>query len=167
MEPAAGLPRDPDALESTGLYSWWADDEGRPTLGEPFGLILPPLIYAGQTGSTSRLAGVKRGTTLRSRILDNHFNDNVRSSTFRKTINSILLEPLKLRTQGPARLDEASKRRVSTWMRGHLAIATVRVEERSRLAGVEVEVLAGLGPALNLMGMATTPLLVFYTPLAP
>jgi hypothetical protein len=52
-------------------------------------------------------------------------------------------------------------------MRGHLAIATVRVEERSRLAGVEVEVLAGLGPALNLMGMATTPLLVFYTPLAP
>ena len=157
-EPAAGFPRDPQAVAGPGLYAWWADDEGRSTLGEPFGLTLPPLIYAGQTGATSRRAGVQRVSTLRSRIGSNHLSGNAGSSTFRKTLSSVLMAPLELHLSGKDRLDEISNRSVSMWMRRHLAIVTVQVEERSTLAEIEEAVLARLDPPLNLMGMALTPI---------
>jgi hypothetical protein len=156
-EPAAGFPRDPQAVAGPGLYAWWADDEGRSTLGEPFGVTLPPLIYAGQTGATSRRAGVERETTLRSRIGNNHLNGNAGSSTFRKTLSSVLLTPLQLHLSGKDRLDEESNRLVSIWMRRHLAVVTVQVEERATLAEIEEAVLARLDPPFNLMGMAPTP----------
>ena len=111
-EPAAGFPRDPQAVAGPGLYAWWADDEGRSTLAEPFGVTLPPLIYAGQTGATSRRAGVHRVATLRSRIGKNHLNGNAGSSTFRKTLSSVLLAPLQLHLSGRDRLDEASNVRL-------------------------------------------------------
>jgi hypothetical protein len=157
-EPASGFPRDPGAVAGPGLYAWWADDEGRSTLGAPFGVTLPSLIYAGQTGATSRRAGVERVATLRSRIGGNHLNGNAGSSTFRKTLSSVLLAPLQLHVSGKDRLDEASNRSVSMWMRGHLSVVTVQVEERSTLAEIEEAVLAKLDPPLNLMGMAPTPI---------
>jgi len=51
-EPAATFPRRPAAVDQPGLYSWWCDDEGLRDLSVPFGVPLPPLIYAGQTGAT-------------------------------------------------------------------------------------------------------------------
>ncbi len=44
------------------------------------------------------------------------------------------------------------------WMRRHLAVVTVQVEERSTLAEIEEAVLARIDPHLNLMGMAPTPI---------
>ena len=105
-----------------------------------------------------RRGGVERVATLRSRIGGNHLNGNVGSSTFRKTLSSVLLAPLQLHVSGKDRLDQASNRLVSMWMRRHLAVVTAQVEERSTLAQIEVAVLARLDPPLNLMGMAPTPI---------
>lgn len=69
----------------------------------------------------------------------------------------MLLVPLQLRLSGKDRLEEASNRSVSMWMRRHLAVVTVQVEQRSALAEIEGAVLARLDPPLNLMGMAPTP----------
>ena len=96
--------------------------------------------------------------TLQSRIGGNHLNGNAGSSTFRETLSSVLLVPLQLQLSGQDRLDEASNRSVSMWMRRHLAVVTVQIEERSTLAEIEKVVLARLDPPLNLMGMAPTPI---------
>ena len=97
-------------------------------------------------------------STLRSRIGSNHLSGNAGSSTFRKTLSSVLMAPLQLHLSGKDRLDQISNRSVSMWMRRHLAIVTVQVEERSTLAEIEEAVLARLDPPLNLMGMAVTPI---------
>ena len=68
------------------------------------------------------------------------------------------MAPLELHLSGKDRLDKISNRSVSMWMRRHLAIVTVQVEERSTLAEIEEAVLARLDPPLNLMGMALTPI---------
>lgn len=156
-EPAARFPRDPQRVANAGLYSWWADDEGRSTLGEPFGFTLPALIYAGQTGATSSKARVERSATLRTRISVNHLNGNAGSSTFRKTLSALLLDPLQLNVQGEDQLDQVSNNAVSAWMRHHLAVATVPFDDRDVLIEVEEVILERLDPPLNLMGMPSTP----------
>jgi hypothetical protein len=157
-EPAARFPGNLNRLSSAGLYSWWADDEGRSTLGEPFGVVLPALIYAGQTGATSSKARVERTATLRSRIGGNHLNGIAGSSTFRKTLGVLLMGPLGLRIERPDRLDQVSNSAVSGWMRQHLAVATVPFDDRGVLIEVEHAILKRLDPPLNLMGMPTTPI---------
>ena len=157
-EPASRFPRDPNRVTSAGLYSWWADDGGRSTLGQPFDVILPALIYAGQTGATSSQARVERSATLRSRIGGNHLNGNAGSSTFRKTLSALLLVPLGLRVEGKDRLDRPSNDAVSAWMRQHLAVVTVPFDDRGVLIEVEEAVLKRLNPPLNLMGMPSTPI---------
>jgi hypothetical protein len=94
---------------------------------------------------------------LRARIGGNHLNGNVGSSTFRKTLTAVLLDPLHLRLAGPARLDPASKTRLTAWMRSHLRVVAVPYPDRATLAAVEHAVLSRLDPPLNLMGMEPTP----------
>ncbi len=155
--PAAAFPRDRREVDGPGLYSWWADEGGRAILGAPLGTVLPPLIYAGQSGATTRRARVERVATLGSRIRTNHLGGNVKSSTFRKTLTSLLRDQLGLELVAPDRLDEASNRAVTVWIRQHLSVATVRVDDRAELIDLEEAVLARLDPPLNLMGMPTTP----------
>jgi hypothetical protein len=110
-EPAGGFPQDPAAAAQPGLYAWWVDEAGLDTLWAPFQLHLPPLIYAGQAGATSSRARVERSATLRSRISASHLKGNVRSSTFRKTLTAVLLEPLRLRLDHPAGLSRQTTRK--------------------------------------------------------
>jgi hypothetical protein len=156
-QPASGFPTDPKEVDGPGLYSWWVDDKGLITLSGPFGVALPALIYAGQAGATSRRAGIERVATLRSRIGGNHINGNVSSSTFRKTLSAVLFSPLHLRLSGKERLDKPSNDAVSDWMRRHLWLIPIKVEDRATLAKLEEAVLARLDPPLNLMGMPATP----------
>lgn len=155
-EPAAGFPKNPTAVAGSGLYSWWADDEARQTLGQPLAVVLPPLIYAGQTGATSRRARVERVATLQSRIGRNHLQGNAGSSTFRKTISALLLETLDLKVVAKDKLDEASNQKITAWMQQHLAVTTVRIDDRETLLDLEEAVLCRLDPPLNLMGMKPT-----------
>src|SRR5262245_20181850 len=92
--PATTFQRHDHDLDHAGLYSWWGDEEGLAVLSAPFAIALPPLIYAGQAGATSARSNVERVATLRSRIGSNHLNGNVESSTFRKTLTAVLLDPL-------------------------------------------------------------------------
>lgn len=155
-EPSRTFPREPSRAEHPGLYAWWADDEALAMLSMSFGEDLSPLIYAGQTGATSTRSLTRRSTTLGSRIGGSHLNGNVASSTFRETLTAVLLEPMSLRLVEARRLDEASNRAVSTWMRCHLRVAIVPVDDRDRLAAMEQAVLERLDPPLNLMGMTPT-----------
>ena len=157
-EPAAGFPKNPAAVAGPGLYSWWADDEARQTLGQPLDVVLPPLIYAGQTGATTRRARVERVATLQTRIGRNHLRGNAGSSTFRKTISVLLLESLDLRVVARDKLDEPSNQRITAWMQRHLAVSTARIDDRDTLLDLEDAVLGRLDPPLNLMGMKPTEL---------
>lgn len=157
-EAAATFPINAAAVEYPGLYSWWADDEALELLGAVFGVRVPQLIYAGQTGATSTRSRRTRSATLRSRISGNHLNGNVGSSTFRKTITAVLLESLHLRLSGPDCLDRTSNETVSGWMRAHLRVVTAPYEDRDTLAEVEHAALARMDPPLNLMGMPSTPI---------
>jgi hypothetical protein len=154
---AASFPAGTGLGDEPGLYSWWADDEGLTDLSAPFGVRLPPLIYAGQAGATSSRSGVERVATLHSRIGGNHLHGNIRSSTFRNTLTAVLFEPLELRLAGPHRLESASNAAISAWMCEHLRIAVAPYPNRANLAAVEDEVLARIDPPLNLMGMSATP----------
>lgn len=158
VRPASDFPWDRAALDHPGLYSWWADDEGRAVLGAPFGVVLPPLIYAGQAGASSKLAGLERGATLLSRIGGNHLGGNIGSSTFRKTLTAVLLEALNLTTVNEKRIGAASNVIVTGWMRAHLSLVIARCDDRATLAHVEDAVLARLDPPLNLQGMTSTPI---------
>lgn len=154
---AGDFPTGDQDADRPGLYAWWADDEGLALLAAPFGAELPPLIYAGQAGATAARSGAERAATLRSRIGGNHLNGNIGSSTFRRTLTAILIEPLRLQLDMRGRLDAVSNRSVSAWMRQHLRVAIVPVEDRTTLAAVELAVLHALDPPLNLMGMRPTP----------
>jgi hypothetical protein len=156
-ESARSFPRDAARAERPGLYAWWVDDEGRSILETSIGGNLSALIYAGQAGATSARSLTERSATLRSRITGNHLNGNIGSSTFRKTLTALLKEPLDLRVAGARKLDIASNAKVSAWMRDHLQVATVPVDDRGTLLAIEEGVLRRLNPPLNLMGMAPSP----------
>jgi len=152
-QPAKGFPRDVDEVSTPGLYAWRVDDAGLATVSAPFDSTLPSLIYAGQAGAASTRTGKVGSATLLSRINGNHLRGNVGSSTFRKTLTAVLLEPLGLRLAGPSKLSAASNELLSEWMRAHLAVAVVSCPERVTLAALEHDVLAELDPPLNLQGM--------------
>ena len=158
--PASMFLRDHDAASRPGLYSWWADDAAREQLGSTLSGDLPSLIYAGQAGATTSQQGIERAATLGSRIGGNHLRGNIGSSTFRKTLASLLLRPLQLRLGAPGRLDPASNDRLTEWMGDHLSIATVPWPDRSTLMDLEEAALHELDPPLNLMGMPATPIRV-------
>ena len=153
---AAEFPQDAERSSRAGLYAWWCSDSGLDVLSASFDRRLPPLIYAGQTGATSSRAGVERVATLASRIGGNHLSGNIGSSTFRQTLSAALREPLRLEGSG-GRLDRESNSAVSAWMRTHLEIAIVPIDDRLTLANLEDDVLNILDPPLNLMGMPRSP----------
>jgi hypothetical protein len=155
--PASTFPAGHSDLDLAGLYSWWADAEARSILSGVFDTQLPELIYAGQAGASSSVAGVERASTLRSRIRSNHLSGNLRSSTFRRTLAAALLDPLALELERPLRLTKESNARLTAWMGAHLRLVTVGCPDRSTLGASETAVLLRLDPPLNLMGMPPTP----------
>jgi hypothetical protein len=140
-------------LAVPGLYAWWVDEPGAADLsgGLP-GQVKPGRIYAGQAGATKWPSGRAGGATLRSRISSQHLGGNVRGSTFRLTLASVLAEALDLRLIGPKNIGRDGEIRLSQWMRDHLAVAVHTFEDRDALADLEHRVLAELNPPLNLEG---------------
>ena len=128
-------------LEAPGLYSWWVDDAGAHNLTAGLGQrVAPGIVYAGQAGADSARVGKASDATLRSRIGRNHLAGGIDSSTWRRTLQSVLAAP------SPAQL--------TSWMHAHLALIAVPVSDRSRLQIAEKAVLELLDPPLNLMGMS-------------
>jgi hypothetical protein len=156
---ARNWPNGLDDLDRPGLYSWWVDEQGATDLSTGLGhLVKAGRIYAGQTGATKWPSGRAGNATLASRVGTNHLHGSIRGSTFRLTLASCLAQPLALLRVAPRRLDPPSERRLSEWMRDHLAIAVLSLVERDPLGDLEHSVLLKLDPPLNLDGMPTTPL---------
>ena len=146
------------SIDGAGLYTWWTDAAGAADLTAGLGQrISAGLIYAGQTGGTT-VGGVVRMATLRSRIGGNHLRGRIRGSTFRFTLGAALMAPLGLAADAPKRLAAASEAMLSAWMRAHLSVCTVMVEDRASVMAIENTVLARLDPPLNLEGMQATSL---------
>ena len=138
------------ALSTGGLYSWWVDDAGAVELSRYLGFALEPgLIYAGQAGASSSNAGKASAATLGSRLIGQHLGGNSGSSTFRKTLMSILgTHPDVL----------GSEEKLTRWMEQHLQVIPYAVVDRAQLGSLEQAVLARLDPPLNLQHMSRTPL---------
>ncbi len=133
-----------------GMYAWWGDDEACELLGSQLATSLPHLLYAGQAGASKRRSRKPSNATVASRVRSQHIRGNPRSSTFRLTISSLLLEPLGLIPAGDRKLAPASNLRVSAWIAEHLRVAIAPCDDRDRLAEIEQEVVAHLDPPLNL-----------------
>lgn len=132
------------------MYAWWGDAEACAVLGEEIGASLSGLLYAGQAGATRMPSGRRSSATLLSRVGRQHIRGNARSSTFRLTISSLLLDRLGLVSAGKGRLDAPSNGRVSAWIAEHLSVAIAPFDDRDSLSVVEGEVLQLLDPPLNL-----------------
>jgi hypothetical protein len=136
-------------LRAPGLYSWWADDVGAQALSAGLGHeVRPGLIYAGLAGATRSRSGRKSKNTLWGRIGSMHLGGRHEFSTFRLSLGSILAEA----KVAPA-IDEAE---LTSWMRAHLRVIAVSVEDADTLDGLETAVLTALDPPLNLSKMERT-----------
>ena len=148
---AAAWPGQLTGLDRPGLYAWWVDAEGADALSAGLGMaVRPGRIYVGQAGAASSASGLPSAATLHSRIGGNHLGGNVRGSTLRSTLASVLLAPLALRLAGPQRLEAESEARLTAWMRRRLAIAVHAVDSGVGLADLERSVVAELRPPLNI-----------------
>jgi hypothetical protein len=150
QRPAATVP---DVLESPqllpaapGFYGWWS---WRGALASvPY--IPHPLhddvclLYVGISPAreTSR-------QTVRSRVIGNHLNGNVGSSTFRFVLAAFLIDALELHPylRGmKVALSAPENARLSAWQREHLFLTWC---VRQRPWEIESEAIAQLGPPLN------------------
>ena len=77
---------------------------------------------------------------------------NVRGSTLRLRLASVLADELGLQLVGPKNIGRNAEGRLSQWMRDHLAVAVHPFEHRDALADLERGVLGELNPPLNLEG---------------
>jgi hypothetical protein len=155
VQPAWAFPREPAAVDVPGMYAWWCDQEGLAALERAVGSRLSALIYAGQAGADSAVAGRRYGSTLGSRILGNHLQGNIRSSTFRKTLAACLASELSFEMDG-TRLKSESNQRLSGWIREHLSVSIAPIPDTTGLDEIETTVLSVLDPPLNLNKLPKT-----------
>jgi hypothetical protein len=148
-QPAQAFPRDPMAVDVPGMYAWWCDRAGLAVLEHAVGSKLSALIYVGQAGADSTVAGRRYRSTLGSRILGNHLRGNIRSSTFRKTLAACLALELAFEVDGK-RLKSESNRRLSDWIGEHLSVSIAPIPDVAVLDEIETTVLRVLDPPLNL-----------------
>ncbi len=150
--PASSFPRATDPDNLPGLYAWFVDEVGAPELAAGLGHpVAPGLIYAGQAGAGSSSA------TLATFIRGRHLGGVITGSTFRMTLAALLAPELGLIDDGGRSLAADGEIRLSEWMLRHLSIAVAAEPDRALVASLEDAVLARLDPALNLQGMASTP----------
>ncbi|MGH2809829.1 MAG: DUF6884 domain-containing protein [Actinomycetota bacterium] len=145
-ESAATFPSRGQKVGLPGLYSWWADEEGRRAIGEQLPADLPPLIYAGQ-------AGAGTGADLKQRVLDTHIGGQINRSTFRLTLASLLTEQLGLELLGPEKMSPQSEERLTAWIKQHLSVAVFSYEDRPSLRAFEEQVIRQIDAPLNLAKM--------------
>lgn len=156
-EPPATFPKDAAAADGPGLYAWWGDEEAVRVISGVLGSSVGSLLYVGQAGAASRVAGKRSNATLVSRIRGQHIRAQTRASTFARTMAAVLREPMQLDLAAPGLLTEHSRQRLSSWICEHLQVSVVRVPAPDTLTAVEDVVLAALNPPLNLDGMPRTP----------
>jgi hypothetical protein len=148
--------RSPDLLPAApGFYGWWSLRGALPALPHiphPAANQDVSLLYVGISPAreTSR-------QTIRSRVIGNHLNGNVGSSTFRFVLAALLLDALDLNPYlrgAKVVLSPRDNGRLSAWQREHLLLTSYAVE---RPWEAESALIAQLAPPLNSAGNAAHP----------
>ncbi|HEX4430925.1 MAG TPA: hypothetical protein VHZ96_16780, partial [Frankiaceae bacterium] len=145
-----------ERLDECGLYAWWVDDDGARALSTGLGHAVSGLIYAGQTGADSARAGIQRSSTLRGRLLGNHFGGTVHGSTFRLTLAAALRDQIV--GDHNRAFDRSAESLLSDWMASHLSVVAVPFPDRKALLALEERVIRKLDPPLNLQHVGSTSL---------
>ncbi|MFL5958693.1 MAG: GIY-YIG nuclease family protein [Gaiellaceae bacterium] len=142
----------PDLLPAAaGFYGWWSRQGALaaiPHIPHPLDEDLS-LLYVGI--SPAREASRQ---TVRARVVGNHLNGNVGSSTFRFVLAALLLDRLELHPYirgTKVVLSATENQRLSAWQREHLLLTSCT---RERPWEIEGEVIALLTPPLNSAGNA-------------
>jgi hypothetical protein len=151
--PAPEVLKSPGILPAVpGFYGWWSLRgalAALPHIPHPASENVS-LLYVGISPAreTSR-------QTIRLRVIGNHLNGNVGSSTFRFVLAALLLDALDLHPYlrgTKVALSADDNRRLSAWQREHLLLTSCA---RERPWEIESEVIAQLAPPLNSTGNAT------------
>lgn len=147
--------KSPAGLPSVGgLYAWWTvkgSIPGVPSCPHPSEEL--DLFYIGIAPKDSMSRA-----TLRSRVVDNHINGNTGSSTFKKTLASLLFERMVWQpgfTDRPL-LSAADNAALRDWQRQNLQLTWAEHPEPWSIEGA---VVARLQPPLNLAGNSAHPFL--------
>lgn len=142
-----------DGLPSVGgLYAWWTvpgSIPGVPSCAHPRQGL--DLFYVGIAPKDSASQA-----TLRSRVVGNHINGNTGSSTFRKTLASLLFETMGWQPRLTDRplLTSSDNAALRDWQHENLRLTWAL---HPRPWEVEADVIAQLQPPLNLAGNTTHP----------
>lgn len=137
---------------ASGFYSWWSRRGAIPSV--------PHVPHPADDEITLLYVGISpvrasSRQTVRSRIVGNHLNGNVGSSTFRFVLAALLIDTLRLRPflRGTkVALEASDNARLSAWQREHLLLTWCA---RERPWEIEAEVIALLEPPLNSSGNLT------------
>lgn len=135
-----------------GLYAWWTVQgsiPGVPRCPHPSEDL--DLFYIGIAPKDSISQA-----TLRSRVVDNHINGNTGSSTFRKTLASLLFETMHWRPRFTDRplLSATDNATLRDWQHQNLRLTWA---EHVEPWDIEDIVIARLQPPLNLAGNSAHP----------
>jgi len=129
-----------------GFYCWWSDRGAIADVPH-----VPHLLEGGLSLLYVGISPARESSrqTVRSRVLGNHLNGNVGSSTFRFVLAALLLDALELHPYlrgTKVALSAPDNARLSGWQRQHLLLTS---GARERPWEIEGEVIAKLGPPLN------------------
>jgi hypothetical protein len=135
-----------------GLYAWWTVQGSIPGVPRcPHASEDLDLFYVGIAPKDSFSQA-----TLRSRVVDNHIKGNTGSSTFKKTLASLLFEAMGWRPRFTDRplLSVADNATLRNWQHQNLRLTWA---EHPEPWNVENVVIARLQPPLNLAGNSAHP----------
>lgn len=102
----------------------------------------------------------RRGRSVQTfgrRILGNHLNGSDRTSTFRQSLTATFLSNPAFAEAHPDPRAPSARQVISAWIREHLAVAVVPVEQLGLVEEAEDAAIARYDPPLNLRGVAVTP----------
>lgn len=133
--------------ERPGIYAWWVDLPSPlpqiPATELPFGPW--GLLYIGVAPREAGSSG-----TLRSRVLNQHVNGSVGSSTFRRALAAFIWEDFGwtpyVTPAGKLALPAPENRELTDWIKENLKVSWLTVEEPWRW---EAEPIESLQPPLN------------------
>ena len=139
---------------AAGFYCWWSRRGALAAVPHHAHPLDPDvsLFYVGISPARET-----SGQTIRSRVVGNHLNGNVGSSTFRFVLAALLLDALELHPYFRAKkvaLSADDNRRLSAWQGEHLLLTSCAQELPWE---IESEVIAKLAPPLNSAGNALHP----------
>ena len=145
-EPCAAFPADAKRVAHAGVYAWHGDDAFNALVQRELRCRASPL-YVDQAGGDARRTGRASGATLNTQISRHHLRGSARAANFRRSVASLLWVELELRCERPQVLEAASNARLTAWMLDHLSVATVPVEDRSKLWLIAADLVDFLDPA--------------------